>query len=158
MSPIEAWRRELSTPLNTLQGELNRLLGSYWGQEGEEAPNWIPAIDLCEAPGEFDLWVDLPGVDPETIELTITGRTLTLKGERPPGARTGPSQEILSEGPAGRFHRTLELPADVNADATHAQSRHGVLQIRIPKAAASVDVEGDAAAEPVAVPEGKGGT
>src|SRR4051794_27999189 len=76
------WRREFTVPLQNLQSELNRLIEGYWQSSGgspSAAPVdlstsvWSPSIDLFETPGELILVVDLPGVDPATIDLSLTG-------------------------------------------------------------------------------------
>src|SRR5689334_10237912 len=91
-----SWRREFAVPLNALQGELNRLIAHYRnlgpfgpapaadpaGATEIEPAAWIPAIDLVESPEAVTLWADIPGVDPGSVELSVTGRVLTLKGEK----------------------------------------------------------------------------
>ncbi len=76
------WRREFSVPLQALQGELNRLFEEYWDPERAapaqaptdlETPAWAPAVDLDETPHELVLRVDLPGVDPAGVDLSLTG-------------------------------------------------------------------------------------
>lgn len=148
MSRIEILRRELTTPLTTLQGELNRVLRTYWGAEGSaneagtgeqvSAPTWVPELDLVESPVEFSIWVDLPGVHPDSIELSVTGRTLSIRGNKLTESRAEGAQEHLSERLEGRFHRVLELPGDIDLDAISAEARQGVLQIKLPKAAAAI--------------------
>ncbi|CAN5687901.1 Hsp20/alpha crystallin family protein [soil metagenome] len=174
MSRIEILRRELTTPLTTLQGELNRVLRSYWGAEGPAgetetgsetsvpSPTWVPELDLAETPVEFGLWVDLPGVDPDTIELSVTGRTLTLRGQKPAEPRPGHFREHVSERLEGRFHRVLELPGDIDPEAIQAEARHGVLHVRIAKAAnnmpRTIPVRAErSSTEPAAVETGETG-
>src|SRR5690348_10326570 len=92
--------RDFVVPLSSLQHELNRLIEHYWPVRpttaggGGERPSaaWTPDVDLYETADEVVLLADLPGVDPGSIELTVDGRLLTLRGEKPPG---------LTEGPAG---------------------------------------------------------
>ncbi len=158
MSRIDNLRRDLTTPLTTLQGELNRVLRTYWGAEGAAAEaeaeaeaesktepeekfsalTWVPELDLVETPVEYAIWVDLPGVSPDSIELAVTGRTLSLRGTKLAEPRSQGAQEHLSERIEGRFHRVLELPGVIDLEAIAAEARQGVLHIRLPKAAAAI--------------------
>lgn len=147
MSRLDSWRREFSAPLNALQGELNRLLNHYrdlgplWPgsamSEGSEAdsPTWVPSIDLVETVNEILLWVDLPGVDPVRVELSVAGQVLTLKGEKPaPDPVEGQGQIV--ERPFGPFQRQLTLPSEVDVEAVQAEAHNGVLHVRLPKSVA----------------------
>jgi HSP20 family protein len=147
MSRLDSWRREFSAPLNVLQGELNRLLNHYRDlgsmgpgsstPEGSEAalPTWVPLIDLIETADEVLLWVDLPGVDPARVELSVTGRVLTLKGEKPAPVPIESRGQVV-ERPFGPFQRQLTLPSEVDVEAVQAEAHNGVLNVRLPKAAA----------------------
>lgn len=147
MSRLDSWRREFSAPLNVLQGELNRLLNHYrdlgplgpspTATEGteDELPTWVPLIDLIETADEVLLWVDLPGVDPARVELSVTGRVLTLKGEKPAPVPIESRGQVV-ERPFGPFQRQLALPSEVDVEAVQAEAHNGVLHVRLPKAAA----------------------
>ncbi len=77
--------------------------------------------------------VELPGFRRDEIEVSLTGRTLTISGERnkfkpPDGARL-----IRSERPSGKFSLTIKLPADVDTLGVVAKMRDGVLEVALPK-------------------------
>jgi HSP20 family protein len=144
MTRYGSWRREFSAPLNALQGELNRLLTHYrnFGSLGPtpaepteeiEPPAWVPAVDMVEAPDQVTLWVDLPGVDPAKVELAVTGRVLTLRGEKAAG-EFGAARSHALERPFGPFFRQVALPSDVDVEKIEAEARDGVLTVRLPKA------------------------
>src|SRR5689334_522395 len=88
------WRRDLSAPLHALQHELNRLVEEYWNPArlgpSQPAPvdleptGWSPAVDLFETADEFVLVAELPGVDPASIDLSVTGNVLNLRGVKNP--------------------------------------------------------------------------
>jgi HSP20 family protein len=135
------WRRELSVPLQTLQSEFNRLFEEYW-QPGpgaaQAAPtdlgtaSWTPAIDLHETPIEIVLMVDLPGVEPSKIDLSLTGNVLSLRGEKPAAEVEGGHNRV-HERPVGTFHRQITLTEAVDFDRVQAEAKNGVLTIRLPK-------------------------
>ena len=84
------WRREAAGPFNLLQHELSRLVEEYLqtGRYGgaEPAPTdldpsaWTPAVDVYDTPEEVIVVAEVPGVDPATIDLAVTGNLLTLRG------------------------------------------------------------------------------
>jgi HSP20 family protein len=136
------WRREFSVPLQSLQTELNRLFEEYWqpgtGGAASTAPTdiatavWTPAIDLAETPTELVLIVDLPGVDPAKIDLSLTGNVLTLRGEKV-ATEVANGHNRAHERPVGAFHRQVTLTEAVDFDRVQAESKNGVLTVRLPK-------------------------
>lgn len=147
MSTRRSWRPDLSGPWTALQDELGRIYetvrqGGAIGPTRSEPPEaessaWSPAIDLAETPEGFMLWADLPGVDPHSIDLSVTGAVLTLRGERPAPDRD-PDSDPIAERAFGRFFRQVSLPAEVAIDAIEAHAHQGVLWIKLPKLAAVI--------------------
>lgn len=142
MSRPTQWRREFSAPLHTLQNELNRFLEEYWaparGGPGQPPPTdlepvaWVPVIDVVETPQEVVIIAELPGVEPSSIDLSVTGNVLSIRGEKhlgdfPEGSGT------VRERQFGAFHRQVSLPGEVNFDGIQAEARDGVLKVRLPK-------------------------
>ena len=126
-------------PWNTadLQSEINRLF-STMGADNESSAataGWIPNVEIQEYGDRFHLYVDIPGVDPEGIEITLDNGVLSISGERAhPGNPDG--EEVFSrrsERGYGQFHRRFTLPDTVDADKVSAKDHHGVLEISIPK-------------------------
>lgn len=148
MSRADTWRRELAAPLQALQDEIYRLIDSYRqpGPLGPRRPEpepdraesgtWTPVLDLYETPDEIGLMVDLPGVEPSAIELTIADRLLTLRGEKLADAHSRGQGRTL-ERTFGPFCRQVELPELVDLERVEAESRLGVLFIRLPKVEAA---------------------
>jgi HSP20 family protein len=142
MTRSTQWRREFSAPLHALQNELNRLFEEYWNPASRvgsgppptdlEPIGWSPLLDVIETPQEILLLAELPGVDPATIDLSVTGNVLSLRGEK----RAGDNPEgagSLRERQFGPFHRQVNLPSEVNFDGVQAEVRDGVLKVRLPK-------------------------
>jgi len=94
-------------------------------------------VDIHEYANRFELYVDLPGVDPATVELTLDGGILTLSGERAQPTRTGSDevQGVRMERGHGHFHRRFVLPDTVDSEKVNASGSHGVLTVTIPKQA-----------------------
>ncbi len=124
--------------IGELQREINRLFNNWDDPDSSGATaGWVPSVDIQEFDTRFRLFVDLPGVNPEDVEITLDNGVLTLSGER--GRPVAPEGEQMvnrrSERGHGRFHRRFILPDTVDADKVQASDRHGVLEISIPKQA-----------------------
>lgn len=142
MARLGPWRRELTTPLFALQSELNRLFDEYVNPTrfaaGQSAPmdlepaSWSPAVDLVETAEAYVVVADVPGVDPSSIDLSLTGNVLSLRGVKP-DEHAAESAGPLRERQFGPFHRQVVLSGDVDFEATQAEARNGVLKIRLPK-------------------------
>lgn len=121
-----------------LQDEINRLFGSVTQNENSSAATatWVPAVDIHEYPDRFELYVDVPGVDPNTVELTLEDDVLTLSGERSESSSKGEEPETRRiERGQGRFYRRFVLPDTVDSANVKATGKHGVLTVTIPKRA-----------------------
>jgi HSP20 family protein len=118
--------------------EINRLFGNARENDSSSATAmWVPPVDIHEYADRFELYVDLPGVDPSQVELTLDSGILTLSGERPQPTRrsTEEAQGLRVERGHGHFHRRFVLPDTVDSDKVNASGAHGVLTVTIPKQA-----------------------
>jgi HSP20 family protein len=119
-----------------LQEEINRLFGNARENDSSSATaNWIPLVDIHEYADRFELYVDLPGVDPTTVDLTLDNGILTLSGTRSPSSRKDgeePQGRRIERG-HGQFHRRFVLPDTVDSEKVNATGSHGVLTVTIPK-------------------------
>jgi HSP20 family protein len=121
-----------------LQEEINRLFGTARENDSSSATAmWIPLVDIHEYADRFELYVDLPGVDPSTVDLTLDGGILTLSGHRPQPTRrdSEDAQGRRVERGHGQFHRRFVLPDTVDSEKVNATGSHGVLTVTIPKQA-----------------------
>jgi hypothetical protein len=80
--------------------------------------------------------VELPGVDPKDVEITVTGNLLTIKGERKLEKEYNNEDYFSREISYGSFERSVTLPVEVNADKIKATYKKGLLEIRMPAAEA----------------------
>ncbi len=94
---------------------------------------WVPHVDVKEEPDRFVLYADLPGVDPDEIEVSMDKGILSIKGERRSEARTENERFSRIERRYGVFHRRFALPDSANPDGIEARGHNGVLEIVIPK-------------------------
>lgn len=113
--------------------ELDRLTQQVFGNSlGTWSRPTAMAMDAWRAGEEFVVTFDLPGIDPDAIELDVERNVLTVKAERRPVA-TGEHVEMqVAERPLGVFSRQLFLGDTLDTDHIHAGYDAGVLTLRIP--------------------------
>ena len=115
--------------LNRLQRELEQ--GTAEGSTA--TAEWAPAVDIKEEADKFVLHADIPGVEPEEIDISMEAGVLTIKGEKKTEALTEKDNYKRVERTYGSFYRRFSLPDTANAEAISALSKNGVLEITIPK-------------------------
>ncbi len=121
-----------------LQDDINRLFSSWATNDSSGVTaDWVPSVDINEFDDRFQLFVDLPGVDPKNVDITLEGGVLTITGERFMQAEKADENIVRrrTERGSGRFYRRFILPETVDADKVKATDRHGVLEVSIPKQA-----------------------
>jgi HSP20 family protein len=91
-------------------------------------------LDVHETADEIVVTASLPGMKAEDVDITMTGQTLTLKGEFKSDQEEDRGQYLYRERRFGSFNRTLQLPVRVEGDRAEASFENGVLTLRIPKA------------------------
>jgi HSP20 family protein len=95
---------------------------------------FTPLADIEETDDAYVVELELPGVKKEDVEIAVAGRRLTISGERKEKERVGVLRRRTRS--VGRFHFEVTLPEDVDASGVSAAIDHGVLTVRVPKAAA----------------------
>ncbi len=119
--------------LTQLQKELEQMRGDVAREGSSATAEWVPAVDIKETSDKFVLHADLPGVKPEEIDISMENGVLTIKGEKKTEATTEKEGYKRVERTYGSFYRRFSLPDTANPDAISAVSKHGVLEIIIPK-------------------------
>jgi HSP20 family protein len=110
--------------------ELDRLSETLFGTMA--GPSGM-AMDAYRSGDEYLVQVDLPGVDPDSVELTVEQNVLTIKAERKSPLPDG-AEVVVGERRFGVFNRQLFLGESLNVDKLHADYEAGVLTIKIPVA------------------------
>jgi HSP20 family protein len=123
-----------------LREELDRWLEVAWSQ-GERAMDVMgirgrmlgPAMDVIEGPDSILILVDVPGITPEQLDVSVAGNLLTVQGVHPAPILAADESLARHERPHGQIKRSIPLPASVNAESITAECTLGVLRIRIAK-------------------------
>lgn len=121
--------------LNHLQRELQNTEYSRLTDDDASVAtaSWAPSVDISENETGFTLRADVPGVDPEAIDISMEKGVLTIKGERKSESAQDTENYHRIERQSGQFYRRFTLPDSADADKIEAKSEHGVLTITIPK-------------------------
>lgn len=127
MMSYEPW-----TAANTFRREIDRLCNGA-GTEQVSASQWVPAVDIREENERFVVLVDVPGVDPSTIDIAVEKGVLSLTGSRTLESSENSDNFRRAERISGKFQRRFTLPDNIDSDAVSARSENGVLEIAIPK-------------------------
>jgi HSP20 family protein len=134
-SRLERW--DPFGDLMSIQNELNRLFGrTYGGGEAGSgsAGSWVPPLDVYESGDKYVVAVELPGIEPGDVEVSVEDSTLAIKGQRE-FFYTGAADESFRriERRYGQFTRTLTLPSTADVEKVDASFDKGVLTIEVPK-------------------------
>ena len=124
----------LTRPWMTLQHEMNRLFDDFFPSHASETGEWVPAMDVSETDDAYIVKAELPGMDPEQVDISLRGETLTLKGAKKQEKEEKTKSYHRVERSYGSFERSVILPAGVQSDKTEATFKNGVLTITLPKA------------------------
>ena len=133
-------RTSIYDPYSTirrLQDEMNRAFGGHAsGPDEAEAGSisqWTPAVDIHEEDDRFVITADVPGVEPDAIEVTTTDGALAISGERKSESDVSSDGRRRTERLYGTFYRRFTLPESADVEHIKARSEHGVLEISVPK-------------------------
>lgn len=113
-----------------LQREVNRL----FSDAGHKTPPQYPAVNIWEKDGAAVVSAELPGIDPEKLDIKVTGENLTIAGSAPVESLAEGETYLRQERGAGSFQRTIVLPFQVDAQAVVASYDKGILFVTLPRA------------------------
>lgn len=97
------------------------------------APVWRPLTDIVETPEGVMLMVEMPGVGPDDVEVTLEKRVLTIRGRSRAG-EPGGLRPVHAEYEPGDYERAFTLSEDFDGDRIEARMKDGVLTLRLPRA------------------------
>jgi HSP20 family protein len=123
-----------SDAFDRLRDEMERLATRFGGNGGtSEGFSWMPLADLEEHDDDFTIRCEMPGVDPENIDVSVDDRTLTIVGRRSERHEESDTVSHTSECRYGSFRRSFTLPTEIDASKVSAENANGVLMVTVPK-------------------------
>ena len=121
---LERMKRQMDWLTGGLSGGLFR----------EPAAGVFPLMNVTEDKDNYYVRAELPGLKADELDISVTGDTLSISGERKLPAEDEKAQYHRREREAGRFSRIVSLPSQVDTDKVEARSIDGVLTVVLPKA------------------------
>jgi HSP20 family protein len=128
-------RRPLDRNQVPFRNAMERFLGDWsLGSMQGGFTDVAPPLDVRETDDAYIVEVELPGVDPKEIEVSIEGRTVTVRGQFAEEQENQEGNFLLRERRRGQFMRAVALPGMVEVDKATSQYENGELTITLPKA------------------------
>lgn len=127
---------QLIEPITQLRNEVERLFDSFplripTLRFGRIAA--VPAIDFSETDKAYKVTAELPGMDPENVDVTFDDGLLRIAGEKREQREENERGYSLSERTYGVFERLVELPSAAQGDKIKAKFKNGLLTVTVPK-------------------------
>jgi HSP20 family protein len=97
--------------------------------------SWMPAIDVCERPGEIVIFIEMPGIARSDVKLSWRDGVLTISGQKRQQPDVGVARYHCVERDYGKFRRDIAINVPVEQDKARAELRDGVMRIYLPKRA-----------------------
>ncbi len=122
--------------------EMDRMFDSLFGRDWMHPQRWerlaglkpsMPRIDILDKDSEVIVHAEIPGIEQEDIEVSVTDRTVTIKGESRKETRKEDADYYRCEISRGSVLRTVDLPCDIDADKAEATFKNGILELTLPK-------------------------
>jgi HSP20 family protein len=120
--------------------EMDRLFERFFEPHWDELPTvgeWAPRVDVAETKDALVVTVEIPGVDPKDIQISLQEQLLTIKGEKQQEKEAKDERYHRVERTYGAFARTLRLPVGVDGTKVQATFKNGVLTVTLPKTPAA---------------------
>jgi HSP20 family molecular chaperone IbpA len=120
----------------TTTGNGSEASKSSTAAQAEGSPVFVPPADIYETKDDVQLFLDVPGADPATLDVTLDRRILAVSARSTPWQPQGYTL-IAAEYSDGSFARSFVLSDNLDGDKIEANFRDGVLKLRVPKSAPS---------------------
>jgi HSP20 family protein len=129
--------REPEDVFTQLQREMNSMFDSAWRGFGAPSDGGFarlqPQTDIAETDKEYEITVELPGIDEKDVDVTLANGLLTIKGEKKVEREEKKKDYYLSERSYGSFQRSVRVPDGIDAEKVSAAFNKGVLTLKLPK-------------------------
>ena len=126
-SPFNEWER--------MRRDMDRLMEGMLGSQYTGARAGVfPPLNITEDADNYYIRAELPGMNAEQLDLSVTGNDLSISGERTIPAENESVKYHRREREAGRFSRVITLPSQINPAKVSARSVDGILTVLLPKA------------------------
>lgn len=114
-------------------GDLDWFFDESFPAPASSSFGWDLAVDLYEKGGDIIAEMNLPGIDPEKLDVSVEGDLLYISGSREESQEKKERRYHSKEIRRGSFERTVRLPALVQKDKVTAEYKNGMLRVTLPK-------------------------
>ncbi len=154
-NPLSRWRKSLPVTVSTnpntfiaMPDAFDELIEDFYQEAFNLATSTVnawenltirPCVDVLEDAKEFKIEVEMPGMGPEDVKLSIEDRKLTIKGEKTSSKTDHEQNYVKREITYGTYQRTIQLPNSVDANQVRASFKKGMLWVALPKRPGSAE-------------------
>lgn len=140
--PVKRWSEE--DALVDLRSRMDRMFGDFFEQPFSLTPffggssiwgNFAPSVDVSETEKVITVTAELPGMQPEDINVTLDRNNLVISGEKHTEKEEKGEKFYQLERSYGSFRRAIPIPSEVDEGRVDARFRRGVLKVKLPKTA-----------------------
>lgn len=137
------WRKKDRNDISRYKNEMDAMFDQFISRfsflpfEPVEDKQLFPSTDVIEGKKNIIVNVEMPGMNQKDIDITLSGRLLTIKGEKKREEKEEGDNYHRIETFYGSYHRSIELPAEVDASSVEATYKKGVLKVALRKTKAS---------------------
>ena len=139
LSNLPRWDwRDPFEELERMRRQMDRLFEGLSGRLlGEPSPGVFPLVNVTESSDNYYVRAELPGVKSSDIDISVTGSSLSISGERKIFSEDEKANYHRREREAGRFSRMINLPGQIDTSKVEARCADGVLSVVLPKSEAA---------------------
>ncbi|NER83328.1 MAG: Hsp20/alpha crystallin family protein [Leptolyngbya sp. SIO1D8] len=122
--------------ITTLEREMNRLLDTLSPLRDDHSTlgSFIPAVEINETDEAIDLKLEMPGLQPDEIDIQVAADSVSISGERKTESKTEEKGVTRSEFHYGSFRRVIPLNSRIDNTTVEANYENGILKLHLPKA------------------------
>lgn len=123
--------------LERMRREMDRIWDRFSRESSPHEQHWNPSLDLVETESSLVAEVEVPGINPDDIDISVTADMLTVTGDKKQETGEQAKHFHFEERAYGRFSRSIPLPTAVNPDRVEARYKDGILTITMGKSGAA---------------------
>ena len=130
------FRRRRQTGLANIHDQIDDMFTRFiegWPSPVYQSGGWWPPVDVAESEDSVTVKAEMPGIEPDEIELSVHDNTLTITGEKKEATEQNEGNYYHVERRYGSFRRDVSLPGTVDAEKIEASCKEGILCVKLPK-------------------------
>jgi HSP20 family protein len=119
--------------MERLRRQMSSISERFHGGPSEQFAGVFPLINVTEDKDSYYIRAELPGIKAEDLEISVTGETFSISGERKMASEEEKVKYHRKEREGGKFNRIFSLPGPIDPEKVEAKSANGILTVTLPK-------------------------